>query len=149
MTSIVIPENGQLNEKIVGTIHENMTRFFMEIFDHAWLKKSDVQYFGDEKRVIVKLRRHGPNSKGRRKWFGLKVWNNSFAPDIQCKLEINNVLDYKVNDEDPDNYSREEVIIGLKITNTEVYVGSYSYHENPFDVKIAVEKPSILIHDLE
>ncbi len=150
MKNIIIPKKGELNTEIIDPIDENKKHYFRYVFDHSWLKKSNFLYYKDENRLNFELRRHGPESKARKRIIGLRVWDNRFTPDIRCNVEIDNVLDCVIRDEDPANPKREEVLIGgVIIDNSEIYLGSYSFHENPFDVTIKIGSLKIRIRDLD
>ena len=136
------------SRKIVDEIGKNECKMLQNLLDHARFKKSDVNYDKAEAKLVIKLRRHGENSKGRKNIFGVRVWDNKIPPTLDCLLKINDIEHCNIRDDDSQNPQRLEVIVGSSFNNNDIYIGSFCDHENPYGIKLDVKRINITLEDV-
>ena len=135
--------------KIVDEIGKTERKMLHSLLDHSRFKKSDVNYDKAKGKLVIKLRRHRENSKGRKRILGLRVWDNRIPPTVDCLLTIKDIEHCNIRDEDPQNPQRLEIISGgLVFSNKEIYIGSFCDHENPYGIELDVKRINITLEDV-
>ena len=134
---------------IIDELTKTERKMLQDLLDHARFKKSDVNYDKTESKLIIKLRRHSENSKGRKRIFGIRVWDNIVPPTVDCLLTIKDIEHCDIRDGDPQNPQRIEIISGgLAFDNKQIYIGSFCDHENPYGIEIDVKRINIKLEDV-
>jgi hypothetical protein len=147
----VLLKNKAINVRIIGEISKSEKTQLKNLLDHAWFKKSDVHYDKSERKLVIRMKRHEEKSKGRKRIFGFCVWDNSVPPTKSCVLTIRGIEQCEIQDDDPKNQQRAEVITGglmLNKNDKEIYISSFCEHENPYRITLSVKEFNITLKNI-
>lgn len=134
---------------ITGQISERDKLWFREFSNHAWLKKTDVQFNPYEKVLSIKLRRHEENTKARKKFLKFVIWDNSIPPTQDCLLTIRDIEKCDIENQNPETQKINDVIIGgVLIKDDEIYIGSACRYDNDYSIILKFNKLNIRLEDM-
>lgn len=132
-----------------GNISKDEELWIRNILDHAVLKKGDVTYDQNNNLLRIKLMRHEKQSKARKKFFGLVIWNTCILPTKPCILTIKDIESCEIRDEDLKTLQYQEVIIGgIAFEDNEIYIGSFCERDNAYGITLKVQRINIILKDM-
>ena len=122
-------------------IESQRLKGFGEMFNHAIMMKSDVHYDENSRIANIKIFIHDSNSKAKVRIFGITLWRNAIRPAKPCILFIRDIKQFIIQDNDPPDPQRQEVLIGpIIISGTDIFIGSFCEKENNYCIQIKTEK---------
>lgn len=142
----LLSNNQDLRITMEGRITKVEELWFRDILDHAWLKKTDVNYNQTDRTMVIKLIRHDAKDKAKKRFLGFTLWNNSIPPTRHSLLTIRDIEHCDIRDEDPKTPQCREVIIGgVAFDNDEIYIGSFCEHDNAYGITLKVKRINITL----
>ncbi len=143
-----------MNKKIEIHIQDKISKadyiMLHNVLDHAHFNKNDVFFDSDKNELVIKLKRYQKETKAHKKFLWIfSIWNNRIPPTVPCILKIKDVDNYCINDDDPENPLRQEIITGglIVFDNNLINIGSFCEHENPYDISIIPKRINITLID--
>ena len=128
-------------------IHHGLM-LFNYLLDHSLLYKKDIIY-DEEKKILNLYLKRNDFSPILRKMSIFSTWTREKFKKIDCKLSINNVIKYLINDDVLFDKADEEIIIGgITFDEEGLYIGSWCLYERGFEIIIEVDKIFISLEDI-
>jgi hypothetical protein len=120
-----------------------------KILDHAVIDKKDICYTEIKNEMNILLLRHGKDSRARKKFLFLTVWNREIAPKQKCRLIIKDIDNYTIRDNDPAVVQTQKVIIGFSANESgDLYIGAQCDVGSDYGIDISVKRINILCEDI-